>query len=149
MAKGIVSWVNPPENKGKIKRTDDSSNSIYEYNINAGDTVDGYVPKLDEIVVFTPGPGMTATGVETASITCKLVAEPTTIILSQSVVLSWTSENADMLTLNNGIGNVIPVASGSISHKPIEAGTIKYVLTATNTSGQSALSETLVNVVNE
>jgi len=34
MAKGPVIWVNPPENKGKIARTDDGSNNEYEYNIN-------------------------------------------------------------------------------------------------------------------
>jgi len=64
MAKGPVIWVNPPENKGKIARTDDGSNNEYEYNINAGNTVDGYVPKLNDIVTFTPVQGMTATGVK-------------------------------------------------------------------------------------
>ena len=50
MAKGNVDWLNVPQNKGKITRTDDGSNNEYEYNINAGNTVDGYVPKLNDIV---------------------------------------------------------------------------------------------------
>jgi len=63
MAKGKVTWVNPPDNKGKITRTDDGSNSVYEYNVSAGDTVNGYVPKEEDLVEFIPASAGHATNV--------------------------------------------------------------------------------------
>lgn len=150
MAKGTVNWTNPPENKGKIKRTDDGTNNEYEYNINAGDTVDGYIPKLGDPVIFidNENPSRHATGVkkEVAAITCTLAVNLPTINLGDSVILSWASVNADTLTLNQGIGNVTPVERGSISHTPSSAGTIRYILTATNSAGESASASVDVNV---
>ena len=61
-ASGEVIWVNPPENKGRIRNDDDGKN--YEYNVNAGRTnPPGYEPALNERVTFTEGPGNTASDV--------------------------------------------------------------------------------------
>ena len=61
-ATGEVLWVNPPENKGRIRSDDDGKN--YEYNVNAGRTSPpGYEPALNQRVTFTEGPGNTASDV--------------------------------------------------------------------------------------
>ena len=61
---GRVQWVNPPENTGMIMRTDDPADQTeYVYNIKAGHTVGGYVPKLGDCVEFLAEPGQTATQV--------------------------------------------------------------------------------------
>ena len=63
-ATGEVTWTNPPENTGKIKRNDDSDNGDYVYNTNAGDTnPPGWEPSVGDQVTFTPGPGQTASDV--------------------------------------------------------------------------------------
>ena len=64
-APGIVVWLNPPENTGKIQRADDPDDmSEYTFNIQAGDTVPpGFKPNLHQCVTFTPGPGQTASDV--------------------------------------------------------------------------------------
>lgn len=63
-ATGEVTWTNPPENAGKIKRNDDGDEQDYTYNTNADDTnPPDYVPSVGDHVTFTPGPGMTASDV--------------------------------------------------------------------------------------
>lgn len=63
-ATGEVTWTNPPENTGKIKRDDDEDNGDYMYNVNAGRTnPPDYVPTVGDRVTFTPGPGNTASDV--------------------------------------------------------------------------------------
>ena len=63
-ATGVVIWTNPPENKGRIERTDDSSNDRYEYNVNAGHTSPPGAPISEEqAVTFDPGPGRVAINV--------------------------------------------------------------------------------------
>ena len=54
-ATGEVTWTNPPENTGKIRRNDDDDGDDYTYNINAGDTnPPDYVPQVGDRVTFTP-----------------------------------------------------------------------------------------------
>jgi len=65
MAKGNVSTTNPPEISGKIKMiAPDGTEQTYNYNVKAGDTVDGYMPKVGDRVEFTPhDPSKVATDV--------------------------------------------------------------------------------------
>ena len=63
-ANGEVIWVNPPENKGRIRS--DDGDTTYEYNVNAGNTnPDGWEPAVNQRVTFTEGPGNTASDVTT------------------------------------------------------------------------------------
>jgi hypothetical protein len=60
-ATGEVTWTNPPENVGKIKRNDDEDNGEYTYKTNARSTnPPDYVPSVGDYVTFDPGPGFTA-----------------------------------------------------------------------------------------
>ena len=63
-AKGEVSWTNPPENTGRIRRNDDDDAGEYTYNVAAGDTNPlGFILHVGDSVTFTPGPGQTASDV--------------------------------------------------------------------------------------
>ena len=57
-ANGQVTWVNPPENTGRILSND--GDTTYEYDIAVGDTnPQGWEPTLKS-VALTDGPGQTA-----------------------------------------------------------------------------------------
>lgn len=66
-ATGTVVWVNGPGMKGKIERTDDGSGTVYEYNAQAGHTIDGYRPQEGDKVEFVVGPGRVAREVRKAN----------------------------------------------------------------------------------
>ena len=78
-------------------------------------------------------------------ITCALTADNTSIQSGSSVTLSWTSQYADLLTIDNGIGNVTPTDKGFIKTSSINT-TTTFTLTATNKFGQSASASVLINV---
>jgi peptidoglycan-associated lipoprotein len=63
--------------------------------------------------------------------TVTLTAEPSTVEKSQSVTLSWTSQNATDLSLDQGVGKV--QAQGSTTVTPQDSTT--YTLTATGPGG--------------
>jgi len=72
-----------------------------------------------------------------------LTAEPSTIEKGQSVTLSWSSQNAQTLDLQPGVGTV--QASGSSSVTPQDSTT--YTLTATGPGGsQSATARVTVTI---
>ena len=145
MAKGPVIWVNLPDNKGKIARTDDGSNNEYEYNINAGNTVDGYVPKLNDIVTFTPVPGMTATGVKefTEPLSCSLDAIPQQGTPGVEVTFSWSTTGATSAEILPNIG-IVPLSGTTI--RSIYA-TETYTLTAKDSSGKTVSDFKTVNII--
>jgi hypothetical protein len=58
-ATGEVIWLNPPENKGKIRRGDEDDNGEYEYNTKSL----GLEPNIGDRVIFTVETGNKATGV--------------------------------------------------------------------------------------
>ncbi len=62
---------------------------------------------------------------------CTLVANPTSIQLGGSSTLTWTTDNATTVSINNGVG-VVP-ADGSASVSPLFTTT--YTLTATGAGG--------------
>ncbi len=59
-AEGTVSWKNPPEKLGKVKRDDDGSNRTYVFQIPKGLEDPTEVPDVGDVVTFTTGRGQTA-----------------------------------------------------------------------------------------
>ena len=84
------------------------------------------------------------TGVGSSAPTCGLSANPSTINLGQSTTLAWTSQNATSGTLDNGIGPVSPVASGSLNVTP--AQTTTYTGTFAGPGGSASCSPITVAV---
>lgn len=68
-------------------------------------------------VVPTPAPEAGA---------CTLLVNPTVVQLGQSAILSWVSNGLSSLTINNGIGSVTPITSGSRTITPVGIGTYAY-----------------------
>ena len=58
-------------------------------------------------------------------------ATPSSIMLGESSTLSWSVQDADTVTIDNGVGTV--AATGTVDVTP--AATTTYTLTATNTDG--------------
>src|SRR5215211_734136 len=73
--------------------------------------------------------------------TCTLTVTPSTITQGQSATLSWTSTNATSGSIDNGIGTVTPVASGSRTITP--AQTTKYTGTFTGPGGSTNCETTI------
>ncbi len=67
--------------------------------------------------------------------TCTLTASPTSIQAGDSSTLSWTTANAGTFSINNGVGSVTPVVSGSKSVSPTTTTT--YTGTVTDSGGFS------------
>lgn len=76
--------------------------------------------------------------------TASLAASSGSILRGNSATLSWTSTNASSTSIDNGVGNVLPVSSGSIAVSP--TSTTIYTLTATGAGGATATSSTTINV---
>lgn len=70
-------------------------------------------------------------------------ANPTTITVGESSLLTWDTTNATRVAINNGIGDV--AADGSISVSPLVTTT--YLLTVFGTDSQKAYCEQQVTVV--
>lgn len=64
---------------------------------------------------------------------CKLTAEPAAVEQGKAVILSWTTENATDVTIDQGIGKQL--TKGSVSTSPQSSTT--YVLTASGASGSA------------
>jgi Tol biopolymer transport system component len=60
-------------------------------------------------------------------------ANPKSIMNGSSTTLSWTSENATSASIDNGVGSVTPVSSGSVKVSPTTTTT--YTLTLTGSGG--------------
>ena len=71
--------------------------------------------------------------------TAMLSVEPAAIIAGQSATLSWTSQNADTVSIEPGIGTVSP--NGTLSVSPSE--TTSYTITATGPGGVAKKSVTV------
>lgn len=77
---------------------------------------------------------------------CEYLRANTTTITApgQAVTLSWKTQNATSISINNGVGSVSPVAQGSVVVRP--TGTTTYVATVTGASG-SVNCQTKVTLV--
>lgn len=71
--------------------------------------------------------------------TCELSAYPYSITQGGSTTLSWMTTNASSITINNGVGSVTPVASGSKSVSP--SSTTTYTATVTGPGGSVQCSK--------
>lgn len=85
------------------------------------------------------GPGGTNTCTRTITVnapvmpTCTLSATPTSVPSGAPSTLSWTTTNASSISINQGIGSVTPVASGSRSVTPTTTTT--YTATVSGPGG--------------
>ena len=76
---------------------------------------------------------------------CTITATPTSVTSGQSSTLSWTSTNANQGTIDNGAGNMTPIASGSKSVSPTSS--TLYTATVTGAGvGASTTCEASVDV---
>ncbi len=109
--------------------------------IDAGSTT---TPALTADTAYTgtvTGPGGTAHCTATVQVippspaapTCTLTADPESIVSGGTATLSWTTTGADALSLDQGIGAVTPVGSGSTSVSP--TATTTYTGTVTGPGG--------------
>jgi hypothetical protein len=102
-------------------------------------------PSLHTTYTITAvGPGGTITSTVTVLIkpTADISAESDSIISGQSTTISWGTANADVVTIDNGIGGV--AANGSITVSPVTTTT--YTLTATGLGG-STIAAVTVNIL--
>ncbi|MFL6437002.1 MAG: hypothetical protein ACJ71Q_05435 [Terriglobales bacterium] len=83
-------------------------------------------------VTAAPAPTTASTTVPTIA----LSVNPNTISAGQSAKLVWSTTNASSVTIDNGVGNVQPPASGGITISPSKTTT--YTATAIGTGGQTA-----------
>lgn len=77
-----------------------------------------------------------------SSPTCTLTANPSSIYSGDSSILTWTTENATSVAIDNGVASTALNDSESVS--PISTTT--YKLTATNASGATITCSTVVTV---
>jgi hypothetical protein len=75
------------------------------------------------------------------SVSCTLIANPTSIENGGSSNLSWTTSGATRFTINNHIGSVTPVAAGSTTVSPTTTTT--YTGTASGPGGSINCSATV------
>src|SRR3989338_5200888 len=69
---------------------------------------------------------------------CTLTASPASITTGNSSTLSWTSTNATSGTINQGVGAMTPITSGTKSVSP--PSSTLYTATVTGTGGQATCS---------
>ena len=82
--------------------------------------------------------------IETNSPTVNFYSIPMEVLSGEDVILYWNVQNADQITINQGIGETTDL-EGNMTVNPTE--TTKYTLTATNASGSSIATITVT--VNE
>ena len=81
--------------------------------------------------------GLTGCGGEGPSVT--ISSTPSTIQLGQSAVLTWSAQDADSVSINNGVGTVEPRGTTVVS--PFRTTT--YTISAVNANGKSETSVTV------
>ncbi len=100
-------------------------------------------PQTTTYTITATGDGGQATATATVTVpipTVTLSALPSTIIEGNSARLSWTSTNADTLSIDQGIGNV-PAPSGNRNVAPGQTTT--YTITATKGTATAQASVTV------
>jgi len=102
-------------------------------------------------IVLASCGGSSSSG-STAAPTASLTASPSTIVAGQNVTLTWASTNADMGTIDSGVGQVGLNGSTILTLNPLTpgypTGTTTYTYTATGPGGTATASATVtVNLV--
>ena len=80
----------------------------------------------------------------TSTVQCSFSANSSYLIPPQAVTLSWTCQNADSCSIDNGIGSVNNV-SGTVNASP--TSTTSYTLTCSNNTSGSTVTETSTVIV--
>ena len=126
MAKGGVKWTDPPQNAGKITRTDDGTNNEYPYDISAGDTVNGYIPQLGDPVIFNniETPARHATGVQ---LDAPILSIQTFVVAANadgSNDLSWVTTGASTGNIQyvkqDGTAGLITIAPDQLNSSSVK-----------------------------
>jgi len=107
-------------------------------------SLSGYPEQSGTITITATGPGGTATDSVSMTVVpappeASLTASPGTIYAGQSSLLVWNCTNAGQVSIDNGIGEVHP--SGSLSVSP--AQTTTYTITATGPGGRASAAATV------
>ena len=131
---GLIGW----QNRGSALAADGSTTvsraaaGSAEYRIAAyNDAADAFSPSITVTwTVPTPDPVIDS-----------FSASSTLITVGQSTTLSWSTTNATSASIDQGVGSVTPVASGSKSVSPTETTT--YTLTAGGGPGATAATATV------
>jgi YVTN family beta-propeller protein len=123
-----------------------ASSITIDQGIGSVGTSGSYAISPNETTTYTitaSGPGGIATASATVTVyeapQVTISANPQTIYAGQSSLLTWSSSNADHVSIDNGIGNVEP--SGSMTVNP--AKTTTYTITASGPGGVAKASATL------
>jgi phospholipase C len=124
------------------------SNGIGSVSPSAGSISTGAINQTTTFSATATGPGGTVTAKATVTVSpiaVTLTASPSTIFNSgQAVTLSWTSNNAVSVSINQGVGTVTPTAGGSTTVNP--AATTTYTATATDASGVTTTANAVVTL---
>ncbi len=113
--------------------------------VSAGSTT--ISPIVTTIYIITAiGPSGTETATVTVTVnepvpTVTLISDVSTVNIGDPVLLSWTSTDATSLDIDNGVGAVTPITSGSTSVNPTVTTT--YTITATGPGGTETASVTI------
>jgi len=112
----------------------------------AGTTSTGSISQTTTFTATAQGPGGTATASATVTVspvTVSLTASPNTISApNQPVTLSWTSNDAVSVSIDQGVGTEPP--SGTTVVNP--PGSITYTATATDPNGVITTSKAIVTI---
>ncbi len=115
----------------------------YGWDMDLSGTYTGTPDDTTTYIITAYGPGGTASASVTVEVyyppTVSLSAQPETIYAGQSSALTWTSSDAEHVSIDNGIGEVGP--NGSMAVSPTQ--TTNYTITATGPGGTITDSATV------
>jgi len=134
---GEVTFINKPGTHGKIVRTDDSSNDVYQFQIPQGLADPNNAPALTDCVTFDVDPPQAKVARNVAKcapqLTGTLDAAPNPINAGSSTNLSYTTTGAVSASIDGGVGSVT-LPSGSVSSGVLQVTTL-FTLTICNDTG--------------
>ncbi len=115
----------------------------YSLSVEPAGTLTDILEETCTVTITATGPGGTATDSVTITVyvppTVTAAANPATIYPGQSSELSWTSADAESVSIDNGIGEVDP--NGSLTVSPGQ--TMTYTVTAAGPGGVRTVSATV------
>ncbi len=105
-------------------------------------------PATTTYTLTATGPGGTASAIVTVSVTVPppgvtMSVTPQSVVAGESATLTWASENATSVTIDNGIGTVAPVGSTTI----YPTASTTFTASATSPSGATTTSNADITLV--
>jgi hypothetical protein len=139
-----ISWTSQNATSGSIDNGVGSISPVSSGSVSVSPNTDttytatftgdgGTVTCLDSVTVKLPPPPKPY---------CTLDVHPYSITKGESATVSWTSSNATSGSIDNGIGSIGPVASGSVTVSPTSDTT--YTATFTGPGGTVTCSDSIV-----